>query len=111
LLSLHDLNVLIIDGANAFLVIIAAGLAVKQNPAGPEEKFVFVHNRNGIAISRKYLAANDFVIRDMGCLCYFFSIEFAYGKGSITLSQRKYIFDLLTETSMLECQFDSTPIE
>ena len=44
------------------------------------------------------------ILKDLG-------IEVARSKSGIFLSQRKYVFDLLTETSMLDCKPAETPIE
>ena len=52
-----------------------------------------------------------FVTRDMGRPRYFLGIEFAYAKGKMTLSQRKYVLDLLEETGLLGCKPESTPTE
>ncbi|KAL6202518.1 hypothetical protein ACLB2K_026226 [Fragaria x ananassa] len=38
-------------------------------------------------------------------------IEVATSKKGISLSQRKYVLDLLTETGMLDCKLVETPIE
>lgn len=42
---------------------------------------------------------------------YFLVIEVARSKIGIIMSQRKYIFDLLTETDMLGCKASETLIE
>ncbi|XP_039138772.1 uncharacterized mitochondrial protein AtMg00810-like [Dioscorea cayenensis subsp. rotundata] len=47
----------------------------------------------------------------MGRPRYFFSIEFAYAKGKMTLSQWKYVLGLLEETGLLGCKPESIPIE
>src|SRR6266542_1019847 len=62
----------------------------------------------------KYLKetlAKIFEVKDLGHLHYFLGIEVAYGTQGIYLSQRKYIFDLLAETGMLDCKPAATPIE
>ena len=62
----------------------------------------------------KYLKrtlAKTFEVKDLGYLHYFLGIEVAYGPQGIYLSQRKYIFDLLAETGMLDCKPAATPIE
>lgn len=55
--------------------------------------------------------ARSFEVKDLGHLHYFLGIEVAYGTQGIYLSQRKYVLDLLSETSMLECKPAATPIE
>jgi hypothetical protein len=44
-------------------------------------------------------------------LRYFLEIEISRGAEGIILSQRKYVLDLLTETSMLECRPAVAPID
>ena len=47
----------------------------------------------------------------MGHPKYFLGIEFAYAKGKMVLSQRKYSLDLLQETDLIGCKPESTPID
>ena len=46
----------------------------------------------------------------MGQMQYFLGMEVAGSRKRISISQRKYILDLLTETSMLGCKPSDTPI-
>ncbi|PRQ39442.1 putative RNA-directed DNA polymerase [Rosa chinensis] len=55
--------------------------------------------------------SSEFEMKDLGNLKYFLGIEVARGKDCIVLSQRKYVLDLLAETSMLDCKPVDTPIE
>ncbi|RVX04841.1 Retrovirus-related Pol polyprotein from transposon RE1 [Vitis vinifera] len=50
-----------------------------------------------------------FALRDLGQLSYFLGIEVTYDGGSMHLSQRKYITDLLQRTSMLDSKVAATP--
>ncbi|KAL6327702.1 hypothetical protein AAG906_022764 [Vitis piasezkii] len=50
-----------------------------------------------------------FALRDLGQLSYFLGIEVTYDGGSMHLSQRKYITDLLQRTSMLDSKAAATP--
>jgi len=59
----------------------------------------------------KRALARSFEVKDLGYLHYFLGIEVAYGAQGIYLSQRKYVLDLLKETSMLNCKPVTTPIE
>ena len=59
---------------------------------------------------REYLSA-EFKIKDLGQLKYFLGIEVARSKQGISLSQHKYVLDLLSETGMLACKPIETPIQ
>ena len=50
-------------------------------------------------------------MKDLGQRRYFLGIEVARSKQGISLSQRKYVLDLLRETGMLACKLVATPIE
>ncbi|TYK05138.1 putative mitochondrial protein [Cucumis melo var. makuwa] len=54
---------------------------------------------------------DEFEIKDLGNLKYFLGMEVARSKEGISVSQRKYTLDLLTETGMLGCRPADTPIE
>ncbi|KAH9671623.1 retrovirus-related pol polyprotein from transposon RE1 [Citrus sinensis] len=51
-----------------------------------------------------------FALKDLGSLSYFLGIEVSYYNGSIFLSQRKYIRDLLKKTELLSCKGCDTPM-
>ncbi|CAM8893378.1 unnamed protein product [Rhodiola kirilowii] len=59
----------------------------------------------------KTYLSKEFEMKDLGKLKYFLGIEVARSKKGISLSQRKYVLDLLTETGMLDCKSAETPIE
>ncbi|KAL4025768.1 hypothetical protein IC575_014173 [Cucumis melo] len=59
----------------------------------------------------KQRMGDEFEIKDLGNLKYFLGIEVARSKEGISVSQRKYTLDLLTETGMLGCRPADTPIE
>ncbi|KAA0050709.1 Beta-galactosidase [Cucumis melo var. makuwa] len=59
----------------------------------------------------KQRIGDEFEIKDLGNLKYFLGMEVARSKEGISVSQRKYTFDLLTETGMLGCCPADTPIE
>ncbi|PRQ42978.1 putative RNA-directed DNA polymerase [Rosa chinensis] len=52
-----------------------------------------------------------FEMKDLGGLKYFLGIEVARSREGISLSQRKYVVDLLIETGLLACQPADTPME
>ena len=54
---------------------------------------------------------NSFRIKDLGKLRYFLGIEVAQSKEGISLSQRKYVFDILEETGLLGSKLVETPMD
>ncbi|KAK2976253.1 hypothetical protein RJ640_021964 [Escallonia rubra] len=67
-------------------------------------------DRCEMKLLQDYLAA-EFEMKDLGQLKYFLGIEIARSARGSSLSQRKYVLDLLTETGMLACKPVKTPIE
>ena len=59
----------------------------------------------------KKALTHEFEIKDLGPLKYVFGMEFARSKKGIFISQRKYILDSLSETSLLGCKAAETPLE
>ena len=59
----------------------------------------------------KKTLAREFEIKDLGRLRYFLGMEFARTKKELVVSQRKYILDLLKETSMSGCKPVDTTID
>ena len=59
---------------------------------------------------QQYLS-KEFEMKDLGELRYFLGIEVARSRLGISLSQKKYVLDLLSETGMLACKPAETPIE
>ncbi|XP_031264860.1 uncharacterized protein LOC116123194 [Pistacia vera] len=59
----------------------------------------------------KKALAWDFELKDLGQLRYFLGMEIARSKKGISVSQRKYVLDLLKEIGMLRCKPVETPIE
>ncbi|KAL0556912.1 hypothetical protein IC582_005429 [Cucumis melo] len=59
----------------------------------------------------KQRMGDEFEIIDLENLKYFLGMDVARSKEGISVSQRKYTLDLLTETGMLGCRPADTPIE
>nr|KYP37487.1 hypothetical protein KK1_041318 [Cajanus cajan] len=63
-------------------------------------------------IDRIKQALDDtFKIKDLGNLRYFLGLEVARSKKGITVNQRKYALELLSEAGLLACKPASTPID
>ena len=58
----------------------------------------------------KFLA-KEFEIKDLGNLKYFLGMEVARSRKGISVSQRKYVLDLLKETGMIDCKPAETPMD
>ena len=56
-------------------------------------------DKQGIDDLKRYLQ-NSFRTKDLGKLLYFLGIEVAQSKEGISLSQRKYVLDILEETGL-----------
>ncbi|RVW66606.1 Retrovirus-related Pol polyprotein from transposon RE1 [Vitis vinifera] len=59
----------------------------------------------------KKVLATKFEVKDLGQIRYFLGMEVARSRKGISISQRKYVLDLLTETDMLGCKPNNTPIK
>ena len=59
---------------------------------------------------KSFLTA-EFEIKDLGNLKYFLGMEIARSRKGISVSQRKYVLDLLKETGMLGCKPADTPMD
>ena len=59
----------------------------------------------------KKVLATEFEVKDLGQMRYFLRMEVARSRKGISISQRKYVLDLLTETGILGCKPSNTPIK
>ena len=64
---------------------------------------------NGISSLKSFLQS-PFHTKDLGTLKYFLGVEVMRSKQRILLSQRKYVFDLLSETGKLGVKPYNTPM-
>ena len=61
-------------------------------------------------LSLKSFLHNHFHTKDLGMLKYFLGVEVMRSKQGIMLSQRKYVFDMFSETGKLSVKPCSTPM-
>ncbi|XP_022871761.1 uncharacterized protein LOC111390860 [Olea europaea var. sylvestris] len=61
-------------------------------------------------VELKKTLANQFEIKDLGNLKYFLGMEVTRSSTGISVSQRKYVLDLLNECGMLRCKPVDTPM-
>ncbi|KAA0044927.1 putative mitochondrial protein [Cucumis melo var. makuwa] len=54
---------------------------------------------------------DEFEIKDLGNLKYFLGMEIVKSREGVSVSQKRYTLDWLTETGMLGCRSANTPIE
>ena len=67
-------------------------------------------DKQGIDDLKRYLQ-NSFRTKDLGKLRYFLGIEVARSKEGISLSQRKYVLDILEETGLIGSKPVETPMD
>lgn len=67
-------------------------------------------DKQGIDDLKRYLQ-NSFRTKDLGKLRYFLGIEVARSKEGISLSQRKYVLEILEETGLLGSKLVETPMD
>ncbi|KAK3026255.1 hypothetical protein RJ639_041631 [Escallonia herrerae] len=77
---------------------------------GQESKLIPRDDSGELDTLKLYLAS-EFELKDLGALRYFLGMEVARSKSGITVSQRKYVLDLLRDTGMLGCRPAETPME
>jgi histone deacetylase 1/2 len=63
------------------------------------------------AVDRLVRSLSDtFLIKDLGPLEYFLGLEASYNSRGMTLTQRKYVLDLLLRVNMENCNHTPTPL-
>ncbi|KAL8101713.1 hypothetical protein AgCh_033560 [Apium graveolens] len=91
---------------------------LKQSPRTWSERLSDVMKRSGYTQSQsddtmffRFSHNAEFEIKDLGSLKYFLGMEIARTKDGVSMSQRKYVLDLLQETGMLGCKPATTTME
>ena len=68
------------------------------------------NDQDGIQRLKQHLFSH-FQTKDFGKLKYFLEIEIAQSKSSVVMNKRKYVLEILEETSMLDCKPIDTPMD
>ena len=74
------------------------------------DDIVITRNDHAGIFDLKAFMHSKFHTRDLGELKYFLGIEVSRSKKGMFLSQRKYVLDLLEETSKVEAKSCTTPM-
>ena len=73
---------------------------------------IIITSNGTIGIMRvKEKLGTTFDVKDLGLLRYFLGIEIARSRNGISMNQRKYVLDLLSDTGMMGCRPASTPMD
>nr|CAN69183.1 hypothetical protein VITISV_004340 [Vitis vinifera] len=75
------------------------------------DDIILTRDNTGEVERLKKVLATEFEVKDLGQMRYFLGIEVARSRKGISISQRKYVLDLLTETCMLGCKPRNIPIK
>ncbi|RVW92976.1 Retrovirus-related Pol polyprotein from transposon RE1 [Vitis vinifera] len=86
------------DGRMTILIVYVDDIILTGDDTGEVERL-------------KKVLATEFKVKDLGQMRYFLGMEVARSRKGISISQRKYVLDLLTETDMLGCKPSNTPIK
>ncbi|RVW17578.1 Retrovirus-related Pol polyprotein from transposon RE1 [Vitis vinifera] len=86
------------DGRMTILIVYVDDIILTGDDTGEVERL-------------KKVLATEFEVKDLGQMRYFLGMEVARSRKGISISQRKYVLDLLTKTGMLGCKPSDTPIK
>ena len=76
------------------------------------DDIILIGDNTGEVERLKKVFAIEFEEKDLGQMRYFLGMEVAISRKGISISHRKYVLDLLTETSMLGCKpSDEKPVD
>ena len=78
--------------------------------ASPDSSTYLIVYVDDIECLEKHLDKN-FQVKQLGPLKYFLGIEFARSSEGISMTQQKYILEVLEETKHTNCHINDTPIE
>ena len=68
------------------------------------------NDKDGIQRLKQHLFSH-FSTKDLRKLKYFLGIKIAQYKSGVVMNQRKYAFEILEETGMLDCKPIDTPMD
>jgi hypothetical protein len=72
---------------------------------------IIIVSSSDVAVTRLlHQLQDDFAAKDLGSLHYFLGIEVRHTLQGLFLIQRKYIYDLLTRTNMMNSKGVHTPM-
>ena len=75
------------------------------------DDIILIGDDTGEVERLKKVLATEIEVKDLGQMRYFLGMEVARSSKGISISQRKYVLDLLTEIGMLGCKPSDTPIK
>lgn len=75
------------------------------------DDMIITSNDLTCVVALKSVLDQKFGIKDLGLLKYFLGLEISRSKTGINLNQRKFAFEILKETGMLECKLATSPME
>ena len=74
-----------------------------------DDILIIGNDQDGIRKLKQHLFSH--FKQDLGKFEYFLGIEIAQFKSGVVMSQRKYLFDILEETGMLDCKLVNTHMD
>ncbi|XP_020233066.1 uncharacterized protein LOC109813314 [Cajanus cajan] len=75
------------------------------------DDIVFTGNCASEITNLKTILHSHFHIKDLGQLKYFLGIEVAHSSKGISICQRKYCLELITDSGLIGCKTTSTPMD